>query len=390
MNDGSASKARLLIVDDEAALMEALCNTLQAQGYEVVGCTSAVAALAAFEQTPFDLLLADLTMPEMNGIELLRAALQIDPLLVVIIMTGDGTISTAVAAMQSGAHDYILKPFNLSAILPVLTRGLAVRQLRLDNASLEQRLHKRNAELEAANRELDAYTRSISHDLRTPLNGIIGFTELLNLQFAENMPAEAQVMLGHVHTSAVQMNQLIDDLLRLSKFGQQALHIESVDIESDIRALCDELNRQYSARTISLRIDALPPVPADRALLRQVFSNLLSNAYKFTREMPLAKIDIGSEIHNGERVFYVRDNGAGFDMANAEKLFGVFQRLHRHEDFEGNGVGLSIVQRIVQRHGGRIWAVSEPHRGATFYFTLAPSEIIIDPSSAPNGTINHA
>jgi len=378
MNDGLASKARLLIVDDEAMLMEALCNTLQAQDYEVVGCTSAAAALTALEQTPFDVLLADLTMPEMNGIELLRAALQIDPLLVVIIMTGDGTISTAVAAMQSGAHDYILKPFNLSAMLPVLTRGLAVRQLRLENASLEQRLRKRAAELEAANRELEAYTRSVSHDLRTPLNGIIGFTELLNMQFAAQIPAEAQIMLSYVHTSALRMNQLIDDLLRLSKLGQQALHIENVDIESEVRALCDELNRQYSARTIALRIDALPPVQADRALLRQVFANLLSNAYKFTRNMPLAKIDVGSEIQEGERVFYVRDNGAGFDMANVEKLFGVFQRLHSNTDFEGNGVGLSIVQRIVQRHGGRIWAVSAPHRGATFYFTLAPSEMSID------------
>lgn len=374
MNDGSAEKARLLIVDDEAALMEALCNTLQAQGYDVVGCTSAAAALVALEHESFDLLLADLTMPEMNGIELLREALQIDPLLIGIIMTGDGTISTAVAAMQSGAHDYILKPFNLSAILPVLKRGLAVRQLRLENASLAQRLHKRNAELEAANRELEAYTRSVSHDLRTPLNGIIGFTELLNMQFAAQIPAEAQTMLNHVHTSAVLMNQLIDDLLRLSKFGQQALHIESVDIESEVHALCDELNRQHSARTISLRIDVLLPIiQADRALLRQVFANLLSNAYKFTREVPRAEIEVGSEMRDDEHVFYVRDNGAGFDMADAEKLFGVFQRLHRNEDFEGNGVGLSIVQRIVQRHGGRIWAISAPNQGATFCFTLSPN-----------------
>jgi signal transduction histidine kinase len=379
MSDGSIGKARLLIVDDEAAVMGALRDTLQVQGYDVVGCTAATAALTELQQRPFDLLLADLTMPEMNGIELLRAALQIDPLLVVVIMTGDGTIATAIAAMQSGAHDYILKPFNLSAIVPVLTRGLAVRQLRLENASLEQRLHKRAAELEAANRELEAYTRSVSHDLRTPLNGIIGFTELLNTQFAAQIPAAAQLMLGRVRDSALRMNQLIDDLLRLSKFGQQALHIENIDIESDVRILCEELNRQYSTRTISLRIDALPSVRADRALLRQAFANLLSNAYKFTRETPRAEIAVGSEMQNGERVFYVRDNGAGFDMASAQNLFGVFQRLHRSEDFEGTGVGLSIVQRIMQRHGGRVWAVSAPNQGATFYFTISAQ------ADAPNG-----
>lgn len=374
MNDGSTGdKARLLIVDDETALMEALRDTLQIQGYDVVGCISAATALTALRQTPFDLLLADLTLPEMNGIELLRAALQIDPLLIGIIMTGDGTISTAVAAMQSGAHDYILKPFNLRAILPVLKRGLAVRQLRLENASLEQRLHKRNAELEAANRELEAYSRSVSHDLRTPLNGIVGLAELLNVQFASQLPDEARHMLDLVHRSALRMNQLIDDLLRLSRFGHQTLHIETVDIETEVRTLCDELNRQHPARAVSLRIETLPSVQADRALLRQIFANLLSNAYKFTREIPRAEIEVGSEMQNDERVFYVRDNGAGFDMADAEKLFGVFQRLHRNEDFEGNGVGLSIVQRIVQRHGGRIWAISAPSQGATFYFTISPT-----------------
>lgn len=373
MNDESANKARLLIVDDEPMLVEALCNILQSQDYEVVGCASADTALSELERKPFDLLLADLTMPEMNGIELLRAALKIDPLLAVVIMTGDGTIATAISAMQSGAHDYILKPFNFNAILPVLTRGLAVRQLRLENASLAQRLHKRAAELEAANSELEAFTRSVSHDLRTPLNGIIGFTELLNVQFAAQLPTEARDMLGHIYDSGLRMNQLIDDLMRLSKLGHQALHIENVDVENDVRSLCEELNRQHHARTIFLQIDSLPSVKADRALLRQVFSNLLSNAYKFTREIPLGKIEIGSEIQNGERVFYVRDNGAGFDMANIEKLFGVFQRLHRNEDFEGNGVGLSIVQRIVRRHGGRIWAQAKPGEGACFYFTLTDS-----------------
>lgn len=373
MNEVFFNKARLLIVDDETVLMQALCDTLQERGYDVVGCTSGKAALSELQASTFDLLLADLMMPEMDGIALLDAALQIDPLLIGIIMTGDGTIATAVAAMQSGALDYILKPFNLSSILPVLARGLSVRQLRLKNATLERRLRERAAELEAANQELEAFTRSVSHDLRTPLNGIIGFAELLNLQFAAQLPDEAKVMLGYVQSSANRMNQLIDDLLRLSKLGQQALHIETVDLETDMRMLCDELNRQHPTRTVELNIGSLPQIQADRSLLRQVFANLLSNAYKFTRDLQHAKIEVGSEITNGSRVFYVRDNGAGFDMTKVEKLFGVFQRLHSNEDFEGNGVGLSIVQRIVQRHGGKIWAQGAINQGATFYFTILPA-----------------
>lgn len=374
MNEIVSDRARLLIVDDEAALMHALRDTLQERGYDAVGCTSGAEAIKLLQQSSFDLLLADLTMPEIDGIALLRAALQIDPLLVCIIMTGDGTIATAVAAMQSGAFDYILKPFNLCAISPVLTRGFSMRQLRMENAALERRLRERAAELETANRNLEAFTRSVSHDLRTPLNGIIGFSELLKVQFEEHLPDEARDMLGHVYISARRMNQLIDDLLRLSRLGHQALHIETVDVEAEVREICEELNRQVYTRNISLQIDFLSPsVQADRSLLRQVFENLLSNAYKFTHGTPQAVIAIGNEVQDGEQVFYVRDNGAGFDMEHAEKLFAVFQRLHHSADFEGHGVGLSIVQNIVQRHGGRIWAIGAPNQGAAFYFTIEPA-----------------
>lgn len=362
---------RILIVDDEAANVNALCDTLRYQGYDTVGFTDGNLALAAMRQGRFELLLADLMMPVMDGIALLRAALQIEPMLVGIIMTGEGTITSAVAAMQSGAFDYILKPFNLSAILPVLTRGLAIRRLRQENASLEQRLRERAAELEAANRELDAFTRSVSHDLRTPLNGVIGFSRLFIAQFGAQIPVDACELLYHIETSALQMNQLIDDLMRLSRLGLQALDRQPVELSTLVRNILDELTRQQPQRQITLQIGELPQVHADEPLLRQVFANLLSNAYKFTRHKSPAIIDVGSELQGVERVFHVRDNGAGFDMAQAEKLFGVFQRLHRDDEFEGTGVGLTIVQRIVQRHGGRIWAQAKPGQGASFYFTLA-------------------
>jgi DNA-binding response OmpR family regulator len=227
-----AVKARLLIVDDEAAQMQALCDTLEEHGYEVVGCTNAEAALAALRRSPFDLLLADLMMPGLNGIGLMRAALAIDPTLVGIIMTGEGTISTAVEAMQSGALDYILKPFRLSAILPVLDRALAVRRLRSDNAALARRVQEHAAELEAANRELDAFTRSASHDLRSPLNVVLGFSSLLLNKLGPQLAAEQREWLVHVEQSAQRMVQLIDALMRLSRLGRQALTMQVVDVAS--------------------------------------------------------------------------------------------------------------------------------------------------------------
>ena len=214
--------ARILIVDDEAAQMKALCDTLRDHNYETAGFVSGHTALAALRESRFDLLLADLMMPEMGGIALLQAALEIDPHLVGIIMTGEGTIATAVEAMKSGAFDYILKPFTLRVIVPVLSRALSVRRLRLENAELEERVRERTAELETANKELDAFSYSVSHDLRAPLRAIHGFASILNEDFCASMPGKAQELLNHVITSAGRMEQLIEDLLRFSRLEDRA------------------------------------------------------------------------------------------------------------------------------------------------------------------------
>ena len=365
-----AAEARLLIVDDERAQMQALCDTLQDQGYEVFGCSSAEEALAVLRETPVDLLLADLMMPGMDGITLLREALQLDPTLVGIIMTGEGTITTAVAAMKSGAMDYILKPFRLSAILPVISRGLAMRRLQFDNAVLEQRVREHAAELEAANCELDAFTRTASHDLRTPLTAVLGFASLLVNKTGLHLPAEQRHWLVQIEGAAQDMSRLIDDLMRLSRLGRQALNLQTVDVTALVRGIVDELGQQQPLREVCWHVDELPQTLADASLLRQVFINLLSNAFKFTRHTERATIHIGCELRAKEGVFFVRDNGPGFDMAGADKLFEAFSRLQGADEFEGSGVGLSIVQRIVQRHGGHIWAESLPAQGACFYFTL--------------------
>jgi len=377
-----AGKARLLIVDDEIKHVQALCNTLEEQGYDVLGCTSGEAALTALQNSRFDLLLADLMMPRMSGIELLRAAITIDPMLVGIIMTGHGTIGTAVEAMQSGALDYILKPFRLSAILPVLGRCLAMRRLRLENAALESRVREHaaaletaNVELEAANSELDAFTRSASHDLRSPLNAIAGFSALLLIELGPKIPDEERGWLIKIEKAAKRMSELIDDLMRLSRLGRQALKQQDVDVALLVHDVIDELRAQQPQRELSVHVGDLPRIAADPSLLRQVFVNLLSNAFKFTRQTEHGVIEVDCEQRGQERVFFIRDNGPGFDMAHAGHLFDAFHRLHRPDEYEGSGVGLCIVQRIVQRHNGRVWAEASPGQGACFFFTVgAPTE----------------
>ncbi|HET6568644.1 MAG TPA: response regulator [Rhodothermales bacterium] len=371
--------ARILIVDDEAALMKALCDTLRERGYDTLGCTSGKTALAALRESRFDLLLADLMMPDTDGISLLKAATEVDPDLVGIIMTGQGTIDTAVEAMKSGALDYILKPFKLSAILPVLNRALGVRQLRVENTALEQRVRQRTAELEAANKELEAFSYSVSHDLRAPLRTMASFSDMLMEDFAAELPPDARHLLDRIVSNAQKMGRLIDDLLRFSRLNQQPLSKQPVHTTTLVHEVLEELRRERDGRTVDVEVGELPDCFCDPSLLRQVFANLLSNAFKFTRQRENGKIEVGSHRLDGEDVYYVRDNGAGFDMQYAGKLFGVFQRLHSASEFEGTGIGLSIVNRIIQRHGGRIWAEAAVDQGATLYFSLPSAPVPLSP-----------
>jgi signal transduction histidine kinase len=368
---------RILIVDDEAEQMRALCNTLPDHGYETAGFTDGESVLENLRSAKYDLLLADLMMPRMDGIALLQAAQEIDPDLVGVIMTGEGTIVTAVEAMKTGALDYILKPFKLSVILPVLSRALTVRRLRIENKELEQNVRERtsqlevaNRELEAANKELEAFSYSVSHDLRGPLTVIIGSADLLVEDYAAQMPAQAHQLLRGVLGSGERLMQLIDDLLRLSRLGRQPLAKHPVDISALVGEVLQELQKEQSGRQIDIHIGDLPECVCDPALLKQVFVNVLSNAFKFTRGKERPTIDVSCRQQAGEKVYSVRDNGVGFDMEDAPQLFGAFQRFHSAEQFEGTGIGLSIVHRIVQRHGGRIWAEAAVDKGTTIYFGL--------------------
>ncbi|MBI5032636.1 MAG: PAS domain S-box protein [Chloroflexi bacterium] len=245
----------------------------------------------------------------------------------------------------------------------------AVENVRLLQ-ELEQRVEQRTAELSAANKELEAFSYSVSHDLRAPLRAIDGFSRILMEEHAPQLTPDAQRYLQIVRNNTQNMGQLVDDLLTFSRLSRHPLNRQPVECDKMVHLILQDLQLEYHNRQVDFKIGELPECQADPALLKQVWINLLSNALKFTRQREMARIEIGSVGQIGNLTYYVRDNGVGFDMQYLHKLFGVFQRLHRAEDYEGTGVGLAIVQRIVTRHGGRIWAESEEGNGATFYFTL--------------------
>jgi signal transduction histidine kinase len=246
-------------------------------------------------------------------------------------------------------------------------------QIQEQNEVLEKRVRERTAELEAANNELEAFCSSAAHDLRTPLRTITGFADVLLDPRARLPPDAMQRYLRMIRDGSGQMSELIDDLLSFSRLGRQELSRQMVDLDQLCREVFKDLASERGARRVQLKLQPLPPAEGDLALLRVVFMNLLSNAHKYTRPRETAVIEIGVQSNRNERapVYFVRDNGVGFDMRDAGKLFGVFQRLHHAHEFEGTGVGLATVRRIIDRHGGRIWVEAAPGAGAAFFFTLA-------------------
>lgn len=376
-------RGRLLIVDDEQAQMRALCTTLENEGYVATGFTSGKQALELLRQQPFDLLLTDLTMPEMDGITLLRSAQQIDPALVGIVMTGHGSIESAVAAMKAGALDYILKPFTLKTMRPVLQRALTVRRLvaenqelrrtedmiRRLNADLERQVDERTEQLTEANRELEAFSQSVSHDLRAPLRAINGFGHVLLDDHGEQLDERGRGYVTKILAAGVRMEQLISDLMRLSHASVSELRMTEVDLTKLATQAIADLRQADPAREVDVDIAPGMMCKGDPQLLRIALENLLGNAWKFTRNTPNPKIEVGRAPGQTD-AFFVRDNGAGFEPSQAKHLFAPFRRLHSNHQFPGTGVGLSIVQRIIRRHGGRISVEAAVARGATFTFTV--------------------
>jgi signal transduction histidine kinase len=244
--------------------------------------------------------------------------------------------------------------------------------LRL-NGELEQRVKDRTAELMVVNQDLEAFSYSVSHDLRAPLRHIDGYTQLLEEEYGKQLPEGALKYTGKIRNGSRSLGQLVDDLLELSRMGKREIIRKTVDLKSLVEQAMGEVQPETANRQIEWKIGELPSTECDGSLVKQAFVNLLSNAVKYTRPREKARIEVGQLKVDGKTAIYVRDNGVGFNMKYAGKLFGVFQRLHRPDQFEGTGVGLATVARIVRKHGGRIWVEAELEKGATFMFTLEPS-----------------
>ena len=262
----------------------------------------------------------------------------------------------------------------VAVLRDITERKVAEWEIQTLNQNLEARVIERTAELKASNKEMEAFTYSVSHDLRAPLRHISGFTKILLEKYRPTLPPEAQEFLEVIAQGASRMGQMVDEMLKLAHTSRQALQVERTGLSSLVEDVVTLLSPEIKGRQVQWKIGELPFVECDPVLIRQVFQNLIGNALKYSRPRSPAVIEIGQTEIDGREVIFVKDNGVGFEMEYADRLFGVFQRLHLQEEFEGTGVGLATVERIVQKHGGRVWAQAELNRGATFYFTLSNLE----------------
>ncbi len=398
----------ILVVDDNVNNLKLLEGILINAGYRVrLASDGELALRSAMAHTP-SLVLMDIRMPGMDGYEACRRLKEDEgtrevPVIFISILEDEGD---KVKGFQAGAADYINKPFQPAEVLAriknqlrlkeltekleqkiherteklilankhlqqeITERRLAEEEIITLNRELEKRVIARTQQLEATNRELEAFAYSISHDLRAPLRHINGFVSLLEESAGQVLDEQSRHYMNTISKSAIKMGILIDNLLNFSRMGSQEMFFKEVNTGDLIREVIDDFASECKEREIVWKIADLPPVEGDRSMLKIVLTNLVSNAVKFTRTRDRAVIEAGGQKQEDEVVVYIRDNGVGFDPDYTEKLFGVFHRLHGSDEFEGTGVGLAIAQRIILRHGGRMWAEGEPERGAAFYFSL--------------------
>ena len=356
-----SEKALVLVVDDNADLRDYMTGLLSPQ-YRVITADDGQAALDVLSSYMPDIILSDVMMPRMTGLELVRA-LRDNPATAavpIVLLSARAGEESTVEGLDAGSDDYLTKPFTAQELLGRVRAHVRLAQAR----------RQCTAELEAANRELDAFSYSVAHDLRGPLRSVDGFSQLLLQDNADQLDEEGRRRLEVVRSSVQRMSQLIEDLLRLSQMGRREMRRVPFELSAIVRTVALQIEQDKPTCKPALSIEEGVKVNADPHLLQIVLENLLGNAWKFTSKCEHATIEFGSERVDGEMCYYVRDNGAGFNMKYAGKLFAPFQRLHSDGEFQGTGIGLATVKRIVNRHGGRVWAQGEVDRGATIFFTL--------------------
>ena len=369
----AGERAGVLIVDDTPSKLVALAAIVSGMGLEIVTATSGEQALGQLLKRDFAVILLDVNMPTMDGFEtatLIRSRPRSVHTPIIFVTAGANSDSDRFRGYTLGAVDFINSPIIIEFLRAKVRVFVDLYQKTAEIRQQEQKLRDKNLDLEAANRELEAFSHSVSHDLRAPIRHIDGFIRALLEDHGERLGERGKEDLERVLAASRRMSQLIDDMLHLSRVTRAELARELTDLAALAREIAAELRRNHPGRHVEFEAGQAEPAQCDPRLMRIALENLLGNAWKFTGKRDDARVEFGASERDGKPVYFVRDNGAGFDMSYVTRLFGAFQRLHSDDDFPGTGVGLATVQRIVHRHGGRIWAEAEIGKGAAFYFTL--------------------
>jgi two-component system NtrC family sensor kinase len=396
---GLLGPKKILAVDDSLTYLEELSEQLRQSGYDVLKARSGEEALELLAIQEPDCILLDVVMPGLSGYETCRRIKEAPRLrdIPLLMLSARDERDAMLEGINVGADDYIPKSSDYDVLRARLRAQLRRKQFEDENRNIREQfarkeleaaqarsalvlaesravlmadLQAKNSELEQVNRELETFSYSVSHDLRAPLRGIAGFSDILLEAHAAQLDPEGLGYLQRVRKSAQRMGELIDDLLALSRVGKAEVKRARVDLSLEANKVASELKGAHPARALEFAIAPNLVVDADAGLVRVLLENLLGNAVKFTAPTPRARIEVGSQDAVGNVTYFVRDNGVGFKMSSASKLFGAFQRLHAQQEFEGTGIGLATVLRVVKRHGGRVWAEAAPGLGATFFFTL--------------------
>ncbi|GFO56640.1 hypothetical protein GMSM_36470 [Geomonas sp. Red276] len=370
---------RLLYVEDEEITRQAVLTMLGRRFPELtlLWAGDGAGGLARFRDERPDLVVTDIKMPAMNGIEMARRILESDPKVPIVVTTAHSDLDYLIKSIEIGVSRYVLKPIESAKLFAAVEESLRLlsQQRERERAAreieeLNHRLAARARDLELANRDLEAFGHTISHDLRSPLTKISGYCQLIAEIYGPTLDEQCRRFIGIIEDETVEMGALIRTLLDFSRAGRHELARREADLSEMAQVISVELACRYAGRELSFAISPGLSASCDPDLVRVVLFNLLDNACKYTGGKDKGVIEFGLDVIGRERAYFVRDNGAGFDMALCGKLFHPFQRLHSDQEFSGTGIGLATVQRIVERHGGRVWAEGEPGLGAAFYFTL--------------------
>lgn len=376
MSEMNEKRIKILLIEDnpgDVRLIQEMLKEASATQFEMEHADRLSSGSERLKKREFDVILLDLGLPESFGLPTLVNILPWAQKLPIVVLTGSiADEMVGIEAVQNGAQDYLTKGQLDSKVL-VRSIRYAIERKRIEEEQREQRDHLEylNGKLTTLNKELESFSYSVSHDLSAPLSRIIGFCDILLNDYTDKLDEQGKNYLHRVITASQHMVKLIRNMLDLARATRSEMHKETVNLSALVKLIAKELGERQPERQVEFVIAEELTVSGDLGLLRIMLENLLGNAWKFTKRHQNAKIEFGVTQRNGKSVYFLRDNGVGFKMDFADKLFNAFQRLHPSSDFEGTGIGLATARRIIHRHGGQIWAKGKEDKGATFYFTLA-------------------